>query len=178
MDECLDDPCQNQGTCEDLVNGYRCTCTASFSGKNCEIPLNDCSAQPCKNGGTCQLGGNGFTCKCKPGYTGSTCDVDIDECSSNPCTNGGTCVNNVDSYLCQCADGYRGRTCEFLFAVSFQRGSYLPALNFPFFPSELFSFKFRTTLPDGLLFYQGAVRKKHELLSYTIEIFLFVFCTK
>lgn len=159
MDECLDDPCQNQGTCEDLVNGYRCTCTASFSGTNCEIPLNDCSAQPCKNGGTCQLGGNGFTCLCKPGYTGLTCDIDIDECSSNPCKNGGTCVNNVDSFLCQCSEGYRGRTCEVLFAVSFQRGSYLPALNFRLFPSELFSFRFRTTLPDGLLFYQGAVSK-------------------
>ena len=68
-------------------------------------------------------------------------------------------MNNVDSYLCQCAEGYRGRICEVLFSVSFQRGSYLPALNFRLFPSEVFSFRFRTTLPDGLLFYQGAVSK-------------------
>ena len=157
MDECLGQPCQNQGTCEDLVNGYRCTCTASFTGKNCEVPLNDCSAQPCKNGGTCQLGGSGFNCLCKPGYTGLTCDTNIDECSSNPCKFGSTCVDNVNGFVCQCADGFRGRTCEVLFAVSFQRGAYIPALNFRLFPSDLFSFKFRTTLPDGLLFYQGAV---------------------
>ena len=151
------------------MNGYRCTCTASFSGKNCEIPLNDCSAQPCKNGGTCQLGGSGFTCSCKPGYTSLTCDIDINECSSNPCQNGGTCVNNVNSYLCQCADGYRGRICEVLFAVSFQHGSYLPALTFALFPSDLFSFRFRTTLPAGLLFYQGAVGRRRTVLTFLIQ---------
>ena len=142
------------------MNGYRCTCTASFTGKNCEVPLNDCSAQPCKNGGTCQLGGNGFSCLCKPGFTGLTCDININECSSNPCKFGSTCVDGVDGFVCQCADGFRGRTCEVLFAVSFQRGSYLPALNFHLVPSDQFSFRFRTTLASGLLFYQGAVSNK------------------
>ena len=30
--ECLSNPCQNGGTCDNLVNGYRCTCKKGFKG--------------------------------------------------------------------------------------------------------------------------------------------------
>lgn len=36
IDECLPDPCHNNGTCTDLVNNYRCNCAAGFNGTNCE----------------------------------------------------------------------------------------------------------------------------------------------
>ena len=29
-------PCQNTGTCHDLVNNYRCDCITGFNGTNCE----------------------------------------------------------------------------------------------------------------------------------------------
>ena len=29
-------PCQNNGTCHDLVNDYRCECIVGFNGTNCE----------------------------------------------------------------------------------------------------------------------------------------------
>jgi hypothetical protein len=35
VDECASSPCQNGGTCVDLINGYACTCTPSYSGARC-----------------------------------------------------------------------------------------------------------------------------------------------
>ena len=38
IDECqLLQPCRNNGTCTDLINGYHCDCTAGFNGTNCTI---------------------------------------------------------------------------------------------------------------------------------------------
>ena len=34
--ECSPDPCQNGGTCVDLVGSYRCDCRTGYSGSNCE----------------------------------------------------------------------------------------------------------------------------------------------
>ena len=34
-DECAHDPCKNNGTCVDLVNGYDCICVAGFDDTNC-----------------------------------------------------------------------------------------------------------------------------------------------
>lgn len=35
VDECQSSPCLNGGTCTDLINGYTCSCTDSFTGTNC-----------------------------------------------------------------------------------------------------------------------------------------------
>ena len=35
IDECASGPCQNNGTCTDLVLDYNCSCTPGFTGKNC-----------------------------------------------------------------------------------------------------------------------------------------------
>lgn len=35
--ECASLPCQNNGTCAELVGGYICNCSAGFNGTNCEI---------------------------------------------------------------------------------------------------------------------------------------------
>ena len=34
-DECADNPCENNGTCVDLVNAYDCICAAGFNDSNC-----------------------------------------------------------------------------------------------------------------------------------------------
>ena len=35
MDECASDPCQNNATCVDLINEFRCDCVPGFNGTLC-----------------------------------------------------------------------------------------------------------------------------------------------
>ena len=37
INECASDPCQNGGTCVDMVDGYECLCTdTGYEGTDCE----------------------------------------------------------------------------------------------------------------------------------------------
>lgn len=36
IDECSSSPCNNSGTCKDLVNGFSCSCMAGFTGDLCQ----------------------------------------------------------------------------------------------------------------------------------------------
>ena len=35
IDECVSSPCENNGTCEDLVNRFRCSCPVNYYGTTC-----------------------------------------------------------------------------------------------------------------------------------------------
>lgn len=35
-DECINNPCQHGGTCEDKCSSYTCKCTSTYTGENCE----------------------------------------------------------------------------------------------------------------------------------------------
>ena len=37
IDECDSNPCENGGTCEDIVNGYQCQCVDGYTGTHCQI---------------------------------------------------------------------------------------------------------------------------------------------
>ena len=37
VNECASNPCQNGGTCTDLVNSYTCACVSGYNGTSCEI---------------------------------------------------------------------------------------------------------------------------------------------
>lgn len=43
----------NGGQCIDGINNYTCSCYLGFTGKNCEIDINECESSPCQYGGTC-----------------------------------------------------------------------------------------------------------------------------
>ena len=44
INECVSSPCVNNGTCNDLVNKFRCTCVRGFTGRNCETGKMRCVA--------------------------------------------------------------------------------------------------------------------------------------
>ena len=68
INECSPNPCENGGTCTDLVNTYSCVCVPGYTDDNCTTII-EC---PCENGGTC---GSGATaCECPDGYTGDMCE--------------------------------------------------------------------------------------------------------
>lgn len=39
INECAGDPCENDGTCNDIINGYYCTCVKGFTGLSCETGI-------------------------------------------------------------------------------------------------------------------------------------------
>ena len=67
INECLEDPCRNRGTCEEFENTYKCFCQPGYEGKNCEININECEENPCLDGSTCIDLENAFECQCLPG---------------------------------------------------------------------------------------------------------------
>ena len=34
--ECASNPCRNGGSCNELINGYNCSCPERYGGVNCE----------------------------------------------------------------------------------------------------------------------------------------------
>lgn len=60
INECLSNPCLNEGLCEDLTGGYACNCDVGFSGDRCEVNIDECLSAPCLNGGSCLDAVNNF----------------------------------------------------------------------------------------------------------------------
>ncbi|XP_041480037.1 uncharacterized protein LOC121427613 isoform X9 [Lytechinus variegatus] len=77
IDECSSTPCQNNATCEDRINGYRCQCAAGFNGTNCEENINDCVGHACQNGGTCVDKTDSYECQCPDGFNGYRCENEM-----------------------------------------------------------------------------------------------------
>ena len=95
--------CSERGQCIDGVNDYISTCDPGFTGKNCEMNINECEIKhvDCSGKGQCRDGINSYTCVCDPGFTGSDCEVDVNECEALGviCSGHGRCVDDVNSYL-------------------------------------------------------------------------------
>ncbi|XP_071789471.1 uncharacterized protein [Asterias amurensis] len=114
---CLSNPCLNGATCLTGTNSYVCSCTAGFTGTNCQTATNPtppCLSDPCQNGATCLPGTNSYTCVCDAGFTGINCQTasSTPPCLSNPCLNGATCLTGTNSYVCSCTAGFTGTNCQ------------------------------------------------------------------
>ena len=72
--QCLNQPCVN-GNCTDLKEDYRCDCSPGFTGKNCDININECLNNPCQNNGTCVDKINDYECQCTADWGGKNCNV-------------------------------------------------------------------------------------------------------
>ncbi|KAM5327344.1 sushi, nidogen and EGF-like domain-containing protein 1 isoform 1-T13 [Glossophaga mutica] len=109
-------PCLNGGKCiDDCVAGnpsYTCSCLSGFTGKTCQLDVNECASQPCQNGGTCTHGVNSFSCQCLAGFGGPTCETAQSPCDAKACPNGGRCQMVSGSAVCTCPAGYTGEDCE------------------------------------------------------------------
>ena len=69
IDECSSNPCQNNGTCTDLVNDFNCTCVHGYEGRTCGNNIDDCAGINCDGAFTkCYDLLNDFRCGCLPGY--------------------------------------------------------------------------------------------------------------
>ena len=129
-DECNgNNPCQNNGTCQQKDGGYHCICNHGFTGKNCadkeqihweQNIRNDtgiCTVNnPCQNNGTCKQKEKGYMCQCRSGFSGSNCEK-IFDCTETPCQNGGFCamigsIMGINRYECFCTLGRTGKMCE------------------------------------------------------------------
>lgn len=104
--------CMNNGQCQDKGADRICHCNnTGFTGKRCEVDIDECIPKPCQNNATCLNLLNNYNCTCTPGYTGKNCHIDINECVQNPCLNG-RCLDKVGMYQCDCYPGYNGTNCE------------------------------------------------------------------
>jgi hypothetical protein len=66
--------CSDRGTCSTGSGAAVCTCSAGWSGANCEAP--DCAAVSCDQG-SCQITAGVAACSCSPGYAGARCDYSV-----------------------------------------------------------------------------------------------------
>ncbi|CAA3006472.1 sushi, von Willebrand factor type A, EGF and pentraxin domain-containing 1 isoform X1 [Olea europaea subsp. europaea] len=117
--------CQQNGVCTIQLHEPQCHCPSGFTGKFCEIEINECSAEPCYNGGTCLDLKQGYKCKCPPGFTGLQCQIEqSQDCSPKSATQGvggeSSCpersmcqdLPGPNNFTCLCRTGYTGPQCN------------------------------------------------------------------
>nr|XP_022919679.1 sushi, von Willebrand factor type A, EGF and pentraxin domain-containing protein 1 isoform X1 [Onthophagus taurus] len=112
--QCTEGACQHGGLCVPMGHGIQCFCPAGFSGRRCEIDIDECSSQPCYNGGTCIDQPQGYKCQCPPGYSGINCQDERSDCGNNTCPERAMCKDEpgYNNYTCLCRSGYTGDDCD------------------------------------------------------------------
>ncbi|XP_033126303.1 delta-like protein 1 [Anneissia japonica] len=112
--ECLSEPCLNNGTCDHGKNHYTCVCPYGWGGHQCNLLMDPCIQSPCTNSLSCHPldEGASYKCTCIPGWAGKDCDVKLNSCVSSPCQNGGQCVETPHHWSCNCINGWSGKACN------------------------------------------------------------------
>ncbi|XP_069504454.1 cubilin [Ambystoma mexicanum] len=116
---CSSNPCQNLGTCLNLLDAFFCLCTNSWQGALCSVDVNECQVYTgtplgCQNRGVCQNTPGSYRCDCPPEWSGRLCTAKYDDCQGGArdlCVHG-ICVD-VDrvqegqpKYNCVCHSGW------------------------------------------------------------------------
>ncbi|XP_019396553.1 PREDICTED: protein crumbs homolog 2 isoform X1 [Crocodylus porosus] len=173
INECESQPCRHGAHCEDLVNSFLCHCPPGYSGVECAVDINECEDGPCENGAACEDGIADYTCRCVPSQNGTVwggknCSIQLTGCQTHDCRNEALCtptyVAGSHGHLCQCQSGFYDATCSTPTTFSFASRTFLPIdmstggwsrKDVAGVPMASVSLRFRTTLPDGILFYRG-----------------------
>ncbi|KAH1026828.1 hypothetical protein HUJ05_000441 [Dendroctonus ponderosae] len=113
---CQDVICENNSTCIEHEDSFRCICAKGFLGRRCNIL--PCDYKPCKENSLCtnleleNATKSDFRCTCLEGYSGPNCQK-IDYCTASKCENGGKCISKETSFMCSCSKLYEGDFCQF-----------------------------------------------------------------
>ncbi|XP_078597007.1 uncharacterized protein LOC144873484 isoform X2 [Branchiostoma floridae x Branchiostoma japonicum] len=103
-DECASAPC-GDNQCIDQLRNYSCICKDGFTGRNCEINIDDCLDNVCDNGATCLDGVGNYTCLCPDGFVGDLCEVESVDGNWTPWSQWSSCSVS-------CGGGNHSRTRE------------------------------------------------------------------
>ncbi|XP_050541159.1 sushi, von Willebrand factor type A, EGF and pentraxin domain-containing protein 1 [Daktulosphaira vitifoliae] len=111
---CTENSCLHGGLCVPLGHSVQCLCPAGFSGKRCEIDIDECASQPCYNGGSCIDLPQGYRCQCKNGFNGINCQEEKSDCRNDTCPERAMCKDEpgFNNYTCLCRSGYTGSNCD------------------------------------------------------------------
>nr|XP_019602113.1 PREDICTED: vitamin K-dependent protein Z isoform X1 [Rhinolophus sinicus] len=66
---CVSQPCLNNGSCQDNIHSYKCTCSSGYEGRDCAFAKNECHqlrTDGCQH--FCHPGQASYMCSCAKGY--------------------------------------------------------------------------------------------------------------
>ncbi|XP_028815099.1 cubilin [Denticeps clupeoides] len=120
---CNSNPCQNAGTCLNLLDSFHCICPHNWQGPTCAVDVNECQIYAgtplgCQNGATCVNTPGSYSCTCPPEWYGPHCTSRYDDCaggSQDLCVHG-LCIDsdrvtpNQPKYKCICDAGWTSPT--------------------------------------------------------------------
>ncbi|KAJ6666703.1 hypothetical protein lerEdw1_020427 [Lerista edwardsae] len=116
---CNSNPCQNSGTCINLLDAFFCLCPNNWQGPFCSVDVNECQMYAgtplgCQNEATCVNTPGSYSCRCTPDTYGPHCASKFDDCErGSPALCGhGLCIDgkreqpNQPKYSCICEAGW------------------------------------------------------------------------
>lgn len=138
--------------------------------------IDECEKQPCQNGGWCEDGRASYTCHCPEAgedelpWGGDHCDVKLHGCVDHECQNGATChpwlKGTEHGHKCLCPHGFYDEYCSTKTTFSFSTPGFIllqvslkdrtrREVEHNTHPGFEIQLRFRTTIPNMLIFYRG-----------------------